>query len=152
MSRELRCRAWDKENEVMCEVDAINWNMNTAMLKRDGVDAYGVEIKDIILMQYTGLKDKGGEGKESCDQDIICYPNDYPYSPETGKTSADINNDIGLIYWNDDECGFWVKTDEKARDQSDMPLGQLVDEYGDFEIIGNVHQTPELMENNNDRS
>jgi len=141
-------RAWDKKwNRWIEPKDICVYGDGTADFVRraengDKIEIVELKSGEIELEQSTGKKDKNG--KDSCDGDIISYPNDYPageYEP------SEPNNDIGEIYWDNDEAAFLVKSNSTAREQIDMPLGQFVDEYGEFEIIGNIHTPPELKEN-----
>jgi uncharacterized phage protein (TIGR01671 family) len=81
------------------------------------IDAHNKQ--EIILMQYTGLKDKNG--KEIYEGDILKNPR-YEES-----YVVEYHGD-GYVGWGDDRrSGCYLITDE------------------DIEIIGNIHENPELI-------
>lgn len=60
-------RAWDKDSKKVYEVEIIDF-------KKDVIKLIGYGwtfLNDIILMQYTGLKDKNG--KLYCQNDLVRY-------------------------------------------------------------------------------
>jgi len=114
--REIKFRAWDKKNKKM---DMFAHNRAYFGSRAENPKAFD----DIILMQYTGLKDKNG--KEIYEGDIVKYCEEY------------IQED--LIKWSNgiiEYGGSGFKIDGK---------GEL-DFYGDdIEIIGNVYQNKDLL-------
>ncbi len=86
-----------------------------------------VEVDPSTVCQYTGLQDK--DGKKIFEGDILKCP---AYMPE---------RDICICRWVDYSDtysirGFGMFCDEKL-------VGS--DEWGDFEVIGNIYDNPELL-------
>ncbi len=124
-------RAWDTEKELLCEVDTMNWNMNTAMLKRDDVDAYGIEGKHVVFMEYTGvISDLGQEFCESdiCTADYIC-PVSFDNAPH--RLTGTIERD---------DSGLWMFD----YGHGSMPLN--TEGLQNVTIIGTVYTAPEFLE------
>lgn len=82
---------------------------------------------DYPLMQYTGLKDKNGV--EIWEGDVVKHT--YWRYPKV-KTS-----ELGVVSYCDREARFEFCL------SLNTPLLEL-------EVIGNIHENPELLENNND--
>ena len=62
MTRELKLRAWDKTTQRMYEIVRLDWESGEVYLRGEN-DDYGFAVpwdSRIIIMQYTGLKDKNG--------------------------------------------------------------------------------------------
>jgi uncharacterized phage protein (TIGR01671 family) len=129
--REFKFRAW---------VDDSMWNVN-GLAQSDGSDEmdlidhsiggydevhYYDYTKDCELMQYTGLKDKNG--KEIYEGDIV-----KGHWWENGKS----HRHIGIVKYG--MASFSVVGVKQYLGFSDR-LNPT------YEVIGNIHETPELLE------
>lgn len=122
MSRPIRFRAWDNENKVYLEPDEVFLISGKGLPARFQQKFGYVADKNLELEQYTGLKDNNG--KEIYEGDIACIQ--------------------GIKYYVDFEHGgFWFNND-KRRWKANRPLTHFV-EINDCEIIGNIHENPELL-------
>ncbi len=101
--REIKFRAWDEDTKKMFIPDKIDGDGEGKIY-----DSYG--CYDMPLMQFTGLKDKNGKGKEAYVDDI----------------ARDEHGQVFVIEW-------------------DYPLLARLQEIW-FEVIGNIHSDPELLE------
>jgi len=114
--REIKFRAWDKNTKVMIDFGS---------LKDFGYWIHKwYRPKRYILVQHTGLKDKNG--KEIYEGDII--------SNSMGKYP---------IYYNEEHCQFKAKG--YRVNSQDIPWDFTEEPYL-IEIIGNIHENPELAE------
>jgi len=89
--------------------------------------------------QYTGLKVKNG--KEIYEGDILTSGN-YPFQDD-GKY-----NYHGVIEWIDEEASFYMTkrlANKEKRGISDG-ISQPIECIEEFEVIGNIHDNPELLE------
>lgn len=129
--REIKFRAWDKARHEMLSVGQITFVKGIWGFTPENEKYIGVSIPfqpHIILMQSTGLKDKNG--KEIYEGDII---------KPLGFASW-----IGVARYATDKAAFVLKEhDNKFLRDEPVYLSQFVDS---FEILGNIYESPELME------
>lgn len=127
MSREIKFRAWHTEQNRMFEVYGIGPDFvteNTLDGVDPGVNAFmGDDMQFIHVMQYAGLKDKNG--KEIYDGDVVEML-DNELSP--GKY---------VIHWREDVY-MMVGTGGPGEWLS-------MEEFEGCELIGNIHEKPELL-------
>ena len=125
--REIKFRAWDKKNNEMTTYFTISSQGHVRLAVPLGMNNKDIEL-DVILMQYTGLKDKNG--KEMYLDDLVnLKTKNNPYRV--------VHDDFGV------PCFVSPKNYIHCID-----FVQYFSEMGksDFEIIGNIHQNPELLE------
>lgn len=126
--REIKFRAWDKENKIMFEV--FGFDINTVYPYQRNCDhkiSTPLNIEDCILMQYIGIKDKNG--KEIYEGDIIKHYNQMQFS-DTYKISI-------VIYDN-------KKSSFRKRDiEDDKTL--MIGENCICEVIGNIYENKKLI-------
>lgn len=130
--REIKFRAWDTNENVMCPVSVINFAKGAFLIGNSpteesvsrggryiisGIDSgHFVDFDRIKLMQYTGLKDKNNQDR--CEGDIIKRFTGYTFTEEKKWFSLGSNNHA--------QCYGY-------------------DYHPDDEIIGNIYQHPHLI-------
>jgi len=127
--REIKFRAWDKKSNQM-------------LYSRFGIDFEGQIIDvgnpmeydydgqwDLILMQYTGLKDKNGV--EIYESDIIKWEDDY-------------NEGVSKVVWGNDE-NTYPAFDLEPQSHDELNSFAALSYEGSMEVIGNVWENPELL-------
>jgi hypothetical protein len=123
--REIKFRAWDKRCNVMVYFGLGEDNFTTVGVKTN--DEYTLLLEDNPpIMQYTGLKDKNG--KEAYHEDAC---------------QDDFTGLIWQVAWHEEKgCWYLMPLDDKME-----PWGSLsIEMIGDFKIIGNTLENPELLE------
>ncbi len=132
MQRPIKFKAWDKNIEAM--VDPENLHLDGGVLVAVYYENCDPEeslwetdplvLENIVLLQYTGLKDKNG--KEGFHKDLCQY--------------------LSVVY-----CIEWMATNAKfvlMQIQEGILKGNVMDMryLGGMEIIGNIYENPELLE------
>ena len=125
-------RAWDSaKKEMFKDTFAITESGQVVVVEQEDVVCPPdyVFVDYLVIMQSTGLRDKNG--KEIFEGDILAC-----------KTDDEV---INLnVFWDEEHALFMFES-KKYNEQE--PLAELVENNTyPFEIIGNVHETPELLE------
>lgn len=130
--REIKFRAWHIEREKMFCVESLQLEDEYYVLNDGDIysDAFSVKKSDIQLMQFIGIQDKSG--REVYEGDIIQYG-----TPPTYQSS---------IFWSPQDFGF-VTYNELLGEYTGL---SFFTGYKNFKVIGNVHQNPELLEQNDE--
>ena len=153
--REIKFRAWDKKTKKMRAVNSIVFHYEEECFDFDNsrlpkvVNLWGKdiiedkaivlhrEIKDVELMQYTGLKDKNG--KEIYEGDIV---KTYDAQGNESCIAQILWADYGL---NDGWCSKGIKSLIEY-DKRLFEIGFGKSDARDCEVIGNKFDNPELLE------
>lgn len=114
----LKFRAWLIKEKQMCNVDFIDFHERFIES-----DYEKILFDDMVLEQYTGLKDKNG--KEIYEGDIL----QDTYSKD----------DIGKVCWYKEHANFVVEEKDAI-----IEFAYYNSDY--YEIIGNIHENSELLE------
>ena len=128
--KEIKFRAWDNHSEKMLEIIQINFRDN--YLDYSGINSENGKrrllLKEVELMQFTGLQDKNGV--DIYEGDILIYQHMF-----VDKKS------VSEVIWNEKYSGFasYVEDDERRYILEKELKNQ-------FEVIGNIYENPELLE------
>ena len=130
--REIKFRAWLKEEKKMVNVETIDFTDKSIQYleKNEFINAYLLRrmiFDDIELMQYTGLKDKNG--KEIYEGDILFFRDE---------------NMKYIVVWQD--AAFIIKSIEIRKYSEKMCW--LDDTEICCEIVGNIYENKKLLEEN----
>lgn len=117
--REFKFRFWDTKEGKWLGKDSSYWKELTFEDCRKKLIA-SIRQGNIVAEQYTGLKDK--DGKEIYEGDIV----------------KDHNEWIAVIVWREKMAAFGIKWVDGVEDDFEFHLP--------CEIIGNIHENPELLE------
>jgi len=132
--REIKFRGWNTITNTMLDLKAITPLAKSSTLVCDGLFLPFTE--DIILMQSTGHKDKNGV--EIYEGDIVDW-----YAEELASGGESIirhHYKKCEVFWHPEFAGLMMRTKDEFGSwhfYEDMKL----------EVIGNIHQNPELLEN-----
>ncbi len=119
--REIKFRAWDKRN------NRIEYSCNRYIIWDGKVGIYDdngdfEEDKDLILIQFTGLKDRNE--KEVYDGDIFKSPSGILFY---------------VLWYRDGWCY------NNVNDDPEHISGRLSEIANYWKVIGNIYENPELV-------
>jgi len=121
-----RFRAWDKEFKEMVQVDALVFDEQIIKATYKNGNVVKEDLKNYVLMQSTGLRDKNG--KEIFEGDVVKMAKNVYSEP----TYYEVVRHRGGAYRLESKqygCELWLR-------------------YADCEIAGNIWVNPELLEVN----
>jgi uncharacterized phage protein (TIGR01671 family) len=126
--REIKFRAWDMIVKTMYPILDLEEIYNGAKFIKNPYKLYDDMFNDIVIMQYTGLKDKNG-------QEIY-----------EGDITIDKFNDMGIIKWEESwACFYCEPLKNKNEIQTLATINIQHEEYYNWEVIGNIYENSELL-------
>lgn len=150
-----RYRAWLKNDKEMIDVDEIHFDNGQLDFIGDGITFMRIAEK-IVLMQSTGLFDKNGQ--EIFEGDILKFNDEWPDYCYEGYVDGSTEGINYVEVERKTTCFAFGKTRIPETSLTNLvedehyPFEDLITEKSfEFEIVGNVYQTPELLEANHDR-
>lgn len=148
MDREIKFRAWDKNQQKMVEVERLRIDAGAV----DTLDTYVEANNDNVeLLQYTGLTDKNGD--EIYEGDIVSVP----YIDPVGNLHKETENHKSVVVF---EHGEFAEDKGKLdntplNNWCEQEKGKYISNYGKptikknkttLEVIGNKFENPELLD------
>ncbi|GAG79107.1 unnamed protein product [marine sediment metagenome] len=130
--RQIKFRAWDKKDKKMRIVTRITFGLEPTghppiiVHLDDGKEPVTRSVNDVILLQYTGLKDK--DGKEIYEGHIVHFLNH--------NTGEFLKREVK---WNETFMGWDIYTVRNYVENTPTSKDAGI------EIIGNIYENPELL-------
>ena len=115
-----RYRAWDKEFKEMVQVNALVLDEQVIKVTYKNKNVVKDDVKEYVLMQSTGLKDKNG--KEIFEGDIVDYK---------GRKA--------IVKWHGSYASFIYRFVDELKERV-SEWDPLFLAYYHFEVIGNIYE------------
>lgn len=132
--RKVKFRAWSEYSNKL-----VVWEHMKVDETLGGV--LNGEDEKIHVMQFTGLKDKNG--REIYEGDILTSKH-YPF-----QRDGEYNYHV-LVEWGNEQAAYYLTKylANKNRHGVSHLISDSMEQYNmaTFEIIGNIHENPELLE------
>lgn len=128
--RDIKFRCWDTENKEMLDIQELDYrdSYNGQPMIRTTMYRDYFDTEDMILMQYTGLKDKNG--KEIYEGDIVEIKGYSNKGYNTGLVKEIYVVEFKDFCWS---CGT----------KSLLNLATI--NWASIEVIGNIYANSELL-------
>lgn len=124
--REIKFRAWDKENKKMMKVSSLSLENKEIAVRENGTYHF-FRMQNLELMQYTGLTDKNDTG--IYEGDILFFRDENTKYVVVWQDAAFIIKSIEIRKYSEKMC--WLDDTEIC-----------------CEIVGNIYENKNLLEEN----
>lgn len=128
--RDMKFRAWYKPYKQMCQVESLRFDENgvytAVLIEEPFYDRRIVEADEIVIEEFTGLKDKNGKA---------IYENDIIFQKPLSKNSIGW---VGKIIFK--QGAFMAEVHERGKIVMYLFLSDFNPEKT-CEVIGNIHET-----------
>jgi len=98
------------------------------------------EVAPATVGQYTGLKDRNG--KRIFEGDVVRFQFDNDDDPWPHKRTE---KHIGRVFWQDFRSSFAIAMGRNGSKNINNDLWKYVQNGNRVEVIGNIHDNPELL-------
>ncbi|MCV3204953.1 YopX family protein [Enterococcus faecium] len=123
-------RAWDKRENTMRDVAVLLFTkggkVNSIEYWKTPSELKSYHVRNLVLMQSTGLKDKNGV--EIFEGDLVEHDDNLNGDWETFEACE--------VVYDKDYAQFCFKWD----------AGNFLTDYRNLNVIGNIYENPELLE------
>lgn len=137
--RPIKFRAWDGKQMRAVRLERVRQAYDGDLSFTDGEIDHGEyhDLDHFPLMQYTGLKDKNG---------VEIYEGDVVHcDSETHNCNLVVKFGC-YAFAGHSHHGWYLETTEGA---FEWAIRQIDLDAGDYTVIGNIHESPELLEATN---
>lgn len=132
-----RFRAWDKRKNVMRDVAVLHFTKNgkTNFIEywKTPSELKSYHVRNLVLMQSTGLKDKNG---------VDIFDGDVVQAEQYLTTTIPVRIN-GIVKYSNKYTMFYL---DNGSERHDLYMQSLGGSIYNFEIIGNIYENPELLE------
>lgn len=134
--RNIKFRAWDKKKNDWFDDDGALW----VQLNGNIDFGWNGEIMDdytdrVILMQYTGNKDK--KGVEIYEGDVL---------KRTYLDGMFGRTHIGEVVYDKEYARYVISKPQKYTEPKTEDIRNTLSDRSTYEVIGNIYENPELLE------